>query len=223
MAEAREQLRHEEGGLNTWLLLTDRLEARVGDGEENYLWDLQGWYGGDIDKLWLKTKGEGGFGDDTESAELQALYSRAISPFFDVQAGVRYDVRPEPDRTHLVLGLQGLLPYVFEVDAAVFLSDKGDLTARLEGEYDLQINQRLILQPRLEFGFAAQEVPELGIGSGLGSVEAGLRLRYEIRRELAPYVGVGWERKLGDTGDFARAAGEERGGWEAIVGMRSWF
>lgn len=223
MAEAREQLRVEEGGMNTWFFLADRFEARDGDGEENYLWDLQGWYGGDIDKLWLKTEGEGGISGDTESTELQALYSRAISPFFDVQAGVRYDVRPEPDRTHLVLGLQGLLPYVFEVDAAIFLSEKGDLTGRLEGEYDLQISQRLILQPRVEFNFAAQEVPELGIGSGLGSVGAGLRLRYEIRREFAPYVGVGWERKLGDTADFARAAGEERGGWEAIVGVRSWF
>jgi copper resistance protein B len=223
MAEARELLRAEHGASKTYLILVDRFETRVGNGEENYLWDLQGWYGGDIHKLWLKSEGEGSLGNDQESAEVQALYSRAISPFFDLQAGVRYDVRPEPDRTHLVLGLQGLLPYVFEIDAAIFLSEKGDLSARLEGEYDLQINQRLILQPRVELNLAAEDVPELGIGSGLSSVEAGLRLRYEMRREIAPYVGIGWGRKLGDTGDFAHAAGEERGGWEAIVGLRSWF
>lgn len=223
MSEARHQLRTEEGGMTTYLILADRFETRVGDGEETYLWDVQGWYGGDINKVWFKSEGEGGLGDNPERAELQALYSRAIAPFFDVQAGVRYDVRPEPDRSHLVIGLQGLLPYVFEVDAALFLSDEGDLTGRLEGEYDLQINQRLILQPRVELNFAAQEVPELRIGSGVGSIEAGLRLRYEIRREVAPYVGIGWERKLGDTGDFASAAGEDRGGWEVVVGVRSWF
>lgn len=223
MATAREQLHTEHGGMKTYLVLADRFETRVGDGEENYLWDVQGWYGGDVHKLWLKTEGEGGLGDDLESAEFQALYSRAIAPFFDIQAGVRYDVRPDPDRSHLVVGLEGLLPYVFEIDAAAFLSEKGDLTGRLEGEYDLQINQRLILQPRVEVNFAAQEVPELRIGSGVGSIEAGVRLRYEVRREFAPYVGIGWERKLGETGDFARAAGEDRGGWQAVVGVRTWF
>ncbi|MEX2122956.1 MAG: copper resistance protein B [Woeseia sp.] len=223
MAKAREQLRAEEGGMTTYLILADRFETRLSDGEENYLWDLQGWYGGDIDKLWLKSEGQGGLGDNLENFEVQALYSRAIAPFFDIQAGIRHDVRPDPDRSHLVLGLQGLLPYVFEIDAAAFLSDEGDLTGRLEGEYDLQINQRLILQPRVEVNVAAQEVPELRIGSGVGSIEAGIRLRYEIRREIAPYIGIGWERKLGDTADFARAAGEDHGGWEAVAGVKSWF
>lgn len=223
MAKAREQLRIEHGGSKAYLILADRFETRVGDGEENYLWDLQGWYGGDINKLWLKSEGEGGLGDNPDNAEFQALYSRAIAPFFDIQAGIRYDVRPDPDRSYLVLGLQGLLPYVFEIDAAAFLSDDGDLTARLEGEYDLQVNQRLILQPRVELNMAAQEIPELRIGSGFSSIEAGIRLRYEIRRELAPYFGIAWERKLGDTGDFARAAGEDRGDWGVVVGVRSWF
>jgi copper resistance protein B len=116
-----------------------------------------------------------------------------------------------------------LLPYAFELDAAGFLSDAGDLTGRLEAEFDLQVNQRLLLQPRVELNVAAQEIPELRIGSGLGSVETGIRLRYEIRREFAPYVGIGWERKLGGTGDFARAAGEDRDNWEVLVGVRSWF
>jgi copper resistance protein B len=223
MAEARELLLTENGASKTYLILADRFETRVGDGEENYLWDVQGWYGGDIHKLWFKSEGEGDLSDNPDNAEFQALYSRAIAPFFDMQAGVRHDLRPDPDRSHLVLGLQGLMPYAFEIDAAAFLSDKGDLTGRLEGEYDLRINQRLLLQPRVEVNFAAQEISELRIGSGIGSVEAGFRLRYEIRREIAPYFGAAWERKLGDTGDFARAAGEDRGGWEAVLGVRSWF
>lgn len=223
MRGSREQLRAEHGGLLTPMILADRFELRAGDGEEEYLWDLQGWYGGDIHKLWLKTEGEGTFGERVETVELQALYSRAVTPFFDLQAGVRHDLRPDPERSHLVLGLQGLLPYVFELDAAAFLSEKGDLTARLEGEYDLQLTQRLILQPRVELNAAAQSVPELGIGSGIGSVEAGLRLRYEIRRELAPYLGLAWEGKIGDTADFARAAGEERRSWSLVLGVRTWF
>jgi copper resistance protein B len=173
--------------------------------------------------LWLKSGGEGAFGDSAGSLEFQALYSRAVAPFFDVQAGIRQDVRPNPDRTYLVIGLQGLLPYVFELDAAAFLSDTGDLSGRLEVDYDLQINQRLILQPRVELNVSAQAVPELNIGSGVGSVEAGIRLRYEIRREFAPYLGIGWERKLGETGNLARAAGQDHHSWGAVVGMRSWF
>jgi copper resistance protein B len=223
MAQAREQLRAEEGGMLSSLVLADRFETRFGDGEERYLWDFQGWYGGDIKKLWLKSEGEGSMGSSLESAEFQALYSRAISPFFDVQAGIRHDIAPDPDRSHLVVGLQGWLPYVFEIDAAAFLSDKGDLTGRLEGEFDLQITQRLILQPRVEFNFAAQEVRELGIGSGIGSAEAGFRLRYEIRREFAPYVGLDWERKLGNTGVLARTSDADRESWGVVVGVRSWF
>lgn len=223
MTKAREQLRAEHGGLHTSLILADRFELHSGSGEEIYLWDVQGWYGSDINKVWLKSEGDGAMGDDLGSAELQVLYSRAIAPFFDLQAGVRHDVRPDPERSHVVLGLQGLLPYVFEIDAAAFLSNKGDLTGRVEGELDLQINQRLILEPRVELNVAAQEIPELRIGSGVGSIEAGLRLRYEIRREIAPYTGIEWERKFGDTGDFARAAGEDRDGWRVIVGVKSWF
>lgn len=223
MAAAREQLRVEQGAAKTFLLLADRFEGRRGDGTENYLWDAQGWYGGDTNKLWLKSEGEGAFDEGLETAELQVLYGRAVTPFFDLQAGIRHDFRPDPDRSHLVLGLQGLVPYAFEVDAAAFLSDEGDLTGRLEGEFDLQMTQRVILQPRFELNVSAQDIPELGTGSGITSAEAGFRLRYEIRRELAPYVGVGWERKLGDTADFARTAGEDPGGWQLVLGIRAWY
>lgn len=209
------------------LVMADRLEYQARDGRDGYLWDAQGWWGGDYNKLWLKTEGHGGFrggfGEAVESAEVQALWSRAIGPWFDVQAGVRYDIRPKPDRVHAVLGVQGLAPYWFEVDAALFLSEKGDLTARLEAEHDMRLTNRLILQPRAEIELAAQDVPEIGIGSGLSAAEAGLRLRYEIVPEFAPYVGVEYGRLFGDTRRYARAEGEDAGGWNLVFGLRAWF
>jgi copper resistance protein B len=224
MAQKREKhLIAEHGGYTGYMVLFHRLEYRAVDGRDGYAWDAEGWHGGDYNRLWVKTEGEGEFGEAVESAEVQALYSRAIDPWFNVQAGVRYDIRPKPDRAHLVLGVQGLAPYWFEIDAAAFLSDKGDLTARFEAEYDQRISNRLILQPRVEFDLAAQDVPELGIGSGLSTAEVGLRLRYEIKRELAPYIGLQYEKRLGETANYARAADEKVGGWTFLIGLRSWF
>jgi copper resistance protein B len=203
--------------------LVDRVETRIRDGRDGFEWDAQGWIGGDIDKFWVKTEGEGAFGEKLESAEVQALWSHAIDPWFDLQLGVRHDFRPDPQRTHLVLGIQGLAPYWFEVDAAAFLTNKGDVTARFEAEYDQRITQSLILQPRVEFDLAAQDVAELGIGSGLSTASAGARLRYEFIPEFAPYIGVEYERAFGDTADFRRADGEKAGGWSFLVGLRTWF
>jgi len=223
MAAARNQLRAEEGALLHYLFLADRLETAFGDGDERYTWDLQGWYGGDIHRLWLKTEGDGEPGSRVDDAEIQVLYGQAISAFFDAQLGIRYDVRPDPDRSYLVAGIQGLMPFVLEVDAALFLSDRGDLSGRVETEYDLQMTQRLVLQPRIELEFSAQATPELGIGSGSNSIEAGMRLRYEVGREIAPYVGVAWKRKLGDTADFARLSGEDERSLQLVFGARLWF
>jgi copper resistance protein B len=223
MAEAREELREEHGSMETYKVLVDQLEAKLRNGRDGYAWDAQAWYGGDIDKLWLKTEGEGAFGESVEGAEVQALWSHAIDPWFDLQLGVRHDFRPDPERTHLVLGVQGLAPYWFEVDAAAFVSDKGEVTARLEAEYDLRVTQKLILQPRVELDLSLQDVPEIGIGSGLSSGEIGARLRYEIRPEFAPYVGIEYERAFGGTADFRRAAGEKAGGLSLLVGLRTWF
>lgn len=223
MAAARAGIRAEHGGMTTGRVMIDRLEARIGDGDDGYGWEGDGWWGGDIDKLWVKTEGEGAFDGEVESAEAQALWSHAIGPWFDLQAGVRYDIRPEPDRAHLVLGVQGLAPYWFEIDAAAFLSDAGDLTARIEAEYDQRITQNLVLQPRVELDVAAQDVPELGIGAGLSTIEAGLRLRYELVPEFAPYVGMEWEQAIGRTADFREAAGEDAGGVSLVLGVRAWF
>ncbi len=229
MAEARRETAAEMGGVRTWKVLFDQLEVGFGEGRETYTWeDAQFWYGGDINKLWIKSQGEGTFGERVESAEVQALWSRAITPFFDLQTGIRYDFRPDPERAYLVLGLQGLAPYWFEVDTALFLSTKGDVSGRVEVEYDQRITQALIFQPRVEADFALQDVPELGVGSGLSTAELGARLRYEFYPEagpavIAPYVGVQYERAFGDTADFRRAAGEDVGGWSLRVGLRTWF
>ena len=214
--------------METAKFLIDQLEFTLGDGREGYSWDAQFWYGGDIDKFWLKTEGEGEFGEQIESVEAQALWSHAIDPWFDLQAGVRHDFRAGPDRTHLVLGIQGLAPYWFEVEGAFFLSTEGELTARVEAEYDLRLTQELILQPRVEVDFSLQDVPELRLGSGITTGEIGARLRYEFFPRggpavIAPYVGVQYERAFGRTEDFRLAAGEDAEGWRFLLGVRTWF
>lgn len=158
-----------------------------------------------------------------EHAEVQALYSRAIDPYFNLQAGVRQDFGVGPDRTYATVGLEGLAPYQFHTEAALFLSTKGELLGRLGGWYDQRISQRLILQPRVELNFAAQDVAATRTGSGLSDAELGLRLRYELRREFAPYVGVSWSRKLGDTARFARLDGNDVEDTAFVAGVRFWF
>ncbi|ROT94026.1 copper resistance protein B [Altererythrobacter sp. FM1] len=222
MDEARELLRHEQGGQQYFWFQGDRVEYRAREGSDGYLFDLQGYYGGDLDKFWFKSEGEGSFGEDIEGAEMQALYSRAIAPFFDLQAGIRQDFAPM-DRTYAVVGIQGLAPYLFEIDAAAFLSDQGDLTARVEAELDQRITQRLVIQPRVEASFSAQDVPKLGIGAGLDSIEAGVRLRYHFAREFAPYIGIDQEWRVGQSADYARAEGEDPSVTNYVVGVRFWF
>lgn len=204
--------------------LIDRLEYGESDEEDTYVWDAQGWIGGDIHKFWWKTEGEGSVdGGSPESTELQALYNHTVSPFWGVQAGVRYDIHPDPETGYAVLGAQGLAPYWFESDLSVYLSEDGDLSFRGEFEYELLFTQRLILQPRLEINASADEVPELGLGSGLNNTEAGLRLRYEIRREFSPYIGVRWEQRYGDTKDIAEREGEPSSATSVVIGLRAWY
>lgn len=223
MARARAAMMRESGGMSFSQIMIDRLEYRAGDGRDGYHWEGEGWIGGDINRFAVKTMGEGDYGRPLERAELQALYSRAVDPWFNLEAGLRHDIRSGADRTYAVIGMDGLAPYWFEVGAQAFLSDKGDVHLRLQGSYDQRIGQRLILQPALEVDIAAQDVPDQDIGSGLSSLEAGLRLRYEFAREFAPYVGINWERKLGDTARFARAEGEGSSATSFVIGLRFWF
>lgn len=219
----RNVLRREHGGGSFHKLLIDRAETRIRDGRDGFVFDAQAWFGGDIDKLWLKSEVEGEWGERPEHAEVQALWSHAIGPWFDLQAGARFDPQTGPDRAHLVLGVQGLAPYWWEIDGALFLSNKGELTARAEAEYDLRITQKLILQPRVEAELSAQDIDELGIGAGLSEASIGARLRYQLSPLFAPYVGVEYERAFGATADFRRAEGERRGGLNLLAGVRLWF
>ncbi|MBC9175978.1 copper resistance protein B [Pseudoroseomonas ludipueritiae] len=208
----------------TGAVLFEKLEYGWGlDGPNIGRWDGQAWYGGDVNRVWLKTEGETARNGTVEGAEVQLLYSRLLGYYWDFQAGVRYDIRPRPDRFYGVIGLQGLAPGMFEVDVQGFVSEKGDLSARAEVSYDAYITQRLVLQPNVEVNLALQKVPELGVGSGFNDIEAGLRLRYEVTRKVSPYIGVSYERKLGDTARYARNEGEDVGGWAFLTGIRLFF
>ena len=223
MMMGRHHLQEHHGRGNFSQMMFNLAEYQFRNGRDGYRWDGEAWYGGDINRLFVKTEGEGTFGKGIESAEVQALYSRAIGPYFNLQGGVRQDLGPSPKRTYATVGFEGLAPGQFELSGAAFLSNKGDLLGRLEGYYDQHVTQRLILQPRAELNFTAQDVPENRIGSGLSNAELGLRLRYEIRREFAPYIGVSWDRKAGDTARFARAAGEDVTNKSIVAGVRVWF
>jgi len=223
MDEAQSLLLSEHGGMTYHQLLFNLAEYQARDGRDGYRWDGEFWIGGDINRLTLRTEGEGTFREGVESAEIQALYSRAVGPYFNLQAGVRHDVQPSPTRTYATIGFEGLAPYMFEVGGALFLSDKGDLLGRFEGYYDQRITQRIILQPRVELNLSAQDVPETRTGSGLSTAELGLRLRYEVTRQFAPYVGLSWDRKLGDTARYARLDGHDVAATSFVGGVRFWF
>lgn len=222
MNRARNVLADEHGGALNSKVMANILEYTAEDEDSGYRWDIEGWYGGDINRFVFKTEGERVQGDGVQVAEMQALYSRAVGRYTDVQAGIRHDFEPD-SRTYATVAVESLLPYWFEVEASLFLSDHGDFFGRLEGSYDLRLTQRLILQPRIELELAAQNVPETNIGSGFSSGEFGLRLRYDIRKEFAPYIGVNFEKKFGQTADFARAAGEENDETTVVIGLRAWF
>lgn len=223
MEDSRKMLRHENGGVPAYSAFFNLAEYRFQNGHDAYRWDGEGWFGGDVNRFVIKTEGEGAVRGGVESAEVQTLYSRAIDPWFNLQAGLRHDFKPGPSRTYATIGFEGIAPYWLEVEGALFLSDKGNLLARLEGYYDQRITQKLILQPRVELNFAAQDVRANGIGSGLSEAELGLRLRYEIKREFAPYVGISWEGKVGDGARFARAAGDRVRATSLVFGIRTWF
>lgn len=202
-----------------WMIRADQLEYREGNGSA-----LEGdlWLGGDLNKLWFKGRVER---EDSrsEEVELQALYSRAVAPYWDLQIGVRHDFAPGPSRNWAAIGFQGLAPYFFEVDTALFIGESGDTALRFSAEYELLLTQRLILTPEIELNFYGQNDPSRETGSGLSNMEAGLRLRYEIRREFAPYIGVHRERTFGNTADFVRADGHSTSETTLVIGVRAWY
>jgi copper resistance protein B len=220
-APAQEHGKH--GDQSFGQLLIEQLEYRWQDGKDGLAWDARAWYGGDYEKIVLKTEGSFTPGHGVEEAEVRLLYSRLIAYHWDILAGARHDFRPEPSRSYGVIGIEGDAPGFVEVDLSGFISEKGDLSASLSLEHDLLITQRLILQPKADINIAVQEVPELGIGQGINDIELALRLRYELTREFAPYVGIAWQRKLGETASLARAEDEDTSVFAVIAGVRFWF
>ncbi|HVH11765.1 MAG TPA: copper resistance protein B [Longimicrobium sp.] len=208
------------------LVLIDQFEyAPRGDGRALSL-DASGWVGGAYERIWFRAEGEQPLAGRGGEGEASVFYGRLIAPYWDELAGVRVDGEWGGDggaRASLAVGLVGLAPLRFELAPTVFLSQDGDLSARLEAEYQVLVTQRLMAEPEMEVNAALQEVPELGIGSGVNDVEVGLRLRYEIRRELAPYVGYRWSRRVGGSADFARAEGEPVRDDAFVAGLRVWF
>jgi copper resistance protein B len=208
-------------------VIFDQLEYRSNSGSDVLRWDVQGWRGTDYSKFWFKFEGEDELSSNGGELELQTLYSRAIAPFWDLQVGTRFDVSygtgSSGDRVFGVIGLQGLAPYWFEVEPAIFISTDGDISARITATYDMLFTQRLILQPRFEMNFAASAARKYGVGKGVNDVQLGFRLRYEIRREFAPYAGLEWTRKLGDTADIFRAQGDDPNILSIVTGVRLWF
>jgi copper resistance protein B len=222
MQRARAILAEEHGGAPVSKLMANIAELSSSPEGGGYRWDAEAWYGGDLNRLVIRTEGEGLRRSPLAAAEVQALYSRAVGRYTDLQAGVRQEFQPD-GRTYATLAIEALLPYWLEAEAALFVSDRGDVFSRLEGHYDLRLTQRLILQPRAEVSYAAQDVPDVDIGSGISSVEFGLRLRYDIRREFSPYVGVNFARSVGRTADLVRAAGHDADDTTLVLGLRGWF
>ena len=203
-------------------LLVDRLES-VRTRDNTYTsYDLLAWFGRDYDRLWFKADGEVD-GGKFQDARTELLWGHAVAAYWDTQLGVRYDSGLKPDRRWLAVGFQGLAPYWFEIEATAYVGEQGRTAFRFEAEYELLLTQKLILQPRIEANFYGKSDAARELGSGLSDAVTGVRLRYEIRREFAPYVGIEWAGKYGGTADHARAAGERTRKAQLVAGLRFWF
>jgi copper resistance protein B len=203
-------------------VLFDQLELLAKGHEQRIAIDSKGWIGRDRDRVWFRAEGDGDE-ERIEEAQVHVLYGRQVSRWWDVVGGIRQDCRPGPAQTWAAVGIQGLAPYWFEVEATGYVGGGGRTHARLEVEYELLLTNRLIAQPLAEIELFGKSDPQRGIGSGLSTTDLGFRVRYEFKRELAPYAGVVWRNKWGKTAEFAEAAGEGTGGARFVTGLRLWF
>ena len=210
-----------DNSIKSYVLL-NRLETWDADPGTGFGWEGQGWIGTDLNRVWLRSEGERTDGQ-TESADLEVLYGRSISTWWDVVAGVRHDFKPGASQNFAAIGVQGLAPMKFEVSATAYLGEGGQTAANVEAEYELLLTNRLILQPLVEVTAYGKNDPLRGIGSGLSTAEAGLRLRYEFTRKFAPYIGVVYERAFGNTADMRREHGESFEDTRLVIGLRTWF
>jgi|GEM_PF-1157308 len=201
----------------------DQMEVALAPGADGYAWDVAARLGSPRHRIWLGSIGEGTLGGSLDYLELQALYSRAVSESWDIQAGLRYDVRPQPNRAWAMFGAQGNGTDALYLGVFGFVSQKGETGARVYALYDIPIADGIVLQPSGEANFFGSDVEELGLGRGLSYGEAGMRLRYELKEWFAPYLGVEWTRSFGRTARFSREAGEDVSGRAFLLGLRSWF
>ena len=200
-----------------------QLEGRSNGSNTEFRWEAEGWAGTDYDKLWIKSEGTLQGNGTVDDGQQQFLYSRAITTYFDLQGGLRSDIDSRPTRNWGALGIQGLAPYFFDLELTGYASNAGHLAAKLEASYDLLLTQRLILQPQIEVNLYSKADPVRMIGAGFSDIDTGLRLRYEIDRKFAPYIGVVYEGKFGQTASLAKRAGESTGDFRFAFGMRIWF
>jgi len=200
----------------------NQLEGRWNGSNTEFRWEGQAWAGTDYDKLWIKSEGTVSKGA-VDDGQDQFLYSRAVTTYFDLQGGLRSDIDSRPTRNWAAFGIQGLAPYFFDLELTGFVSGEGHLAAKLEASYDVLLTQRLILQPQLELNIYSKSDPVRLVGFGSSDIDTGLRLRYEIDRKFAPYIGVVYEGKFGQTANFARQAGESTGDFRFVLGIRTWF
>jgi copper resistance protein B len=205
-----------------YYVLLDQLEWQAVDNGSGLNLDSKGWIGRDRDRIWFRAEGDSEEGR-VGAAQAHVLYARQFSRWWDIVGGIRQDFRPGPAQTWAAIGVQGLAPYWFEIEATAYVAASGRTHTRFEVEYELLLTNRLILQPLVEAEIFGKSHPERGVGAGVSTTDAGLRLRYEFRREVAPYVGVMWSSKWGKTADFAETAGEETGGGRLVTGVRLWF
>ena len=205
-----------------FFVLFDQLEWQGGQSGNGVSWDSRGWIGRDLNRLWFRAKGEADAGRPRD-AEVHLFYGRAFARWWDVVVGLRQDLRPGPAQSWLAVGVQGLAPYWFDVEATAYLGAGGQTATRLKAEYELLFTNRLALQPLVEVNLYGKSNAERGIGAGVSSFDAGLRIRYELRREFAPYLGVTWHSRFGETARFLEAAGESTGGRRFVAGLRLWF
>lgn len=203
-------------------VMVDQLEKRSGDGEDPWVLEADAWIGKDLHKAWFKFEAEHVDGK-LEEFEIQALYSHAIDPYWDFQIGWKHDNKPKPEKDWLAIGFKGLAPYWFEIDAAAFISDGGQVNFNLNAEYEWMLTQQWVLSPEAEINIYTKDDDTREIGSGVSDTQLGLRLRYEIKREFAPYIGLNWTKKYGDTADHVREEGEDTDNVQVVMGIRAWF
>ncbi|WDF73657.1 copper resistance protein B [Novosphingobium sp. KACC 22771] len=232
MARAEAAMMNEHGNRTYSQVRADLAEVRVTGPEQGYHFEGEAWTG-NVDRFVVATRGEGDFDNGAEKGrfkegEVQALYARALGPWWNLRGGLRQDFGPRgagmgPQRTHAMLAIDGLSPYRFDIQGALFVSQRGEVTGRIEAAVDERITRRLVLQPRGEVNFSVQDQPDRELGSGLTSIEMGLRLRYEFTRQFAPYVGVLWTSSLGRTADYARAEGKGASSAGLVLGVKVWL